>query len=101
MEVARVRELYLEELQGKKRRHDQTHVPVKKQKGFKLVDLRHFSKGNKYGPNHPGECRAGGAVRFKCGKPDHMKRDCGATLKLKFIVMSQDISNLSALSLRA
>ena len=86
MEVAQVRKLYLEELQVKMRKRDQTHVPVKKQNGLKEADQRALPKDNQCGRNHHGKCRVSSwrSGSFKYGKLGHISRGSGVALKLKF-----------------
>ncbi|KAJ9546585.1 hypothetical protein OSB04_019128 [Centaurea solstitialis] len=76
VEVARVRELYLEEQQQGKRKAEQTQAPVKKFKGTRSDGRKGFTGCSKCGRNHQGECRWVDPVYFKCGKSGHKSRDC-------------------------
>ncbi|KAJ9539354.1 hypothetical protein OSB04_032087 [Centaurea solstitialis] len=77
VEVARKREIYLEELRQGKRKAELALVPVKKFKGPRIDGRKGFSGCPKCGRNHSGECRLTEPVCFKCGKPGHRSRECG------------------------
>ncbi|KAJ9551937.1 hypothetical protein OSB04_015982 [Centaurea solstitialis] len=76
VDVARTRELFLEEQQQGKRKAEQEPVPVKKSKGQRSDSRKEFSGCPKCGKNHSGECRLPEPVCFKCGKPGHRSREC-------------------------
>ncbi|KAJ9558544.1 hypothetical protein OSB04_013158 [Centaurea solstitialis] len=76
VDVARTRELFLEEQQQGKRKAEQEPVPVKKSKGQRSDIRKEFSGCPKCGKNHSGECRLPEPVCFKCGKPGHRSREC-------------------------
>ncbi|KAJ9558403.1 hypothetical protein OSB04_013017 [Centaurea solstitialis] len=85
VEIARARELYLEQLQQGKRKAEQALVPAKKFKGPPRSDGRRGFKGcSKCGKNHSGECRLPEPVCYKYGKPGHRSRECGIAPKTCF-----------------
>ncbi|KAJ9546395.1 hypothetical protein OSB04_018938 [Centaurea solstitialis] len=76
VEVARARELYLEEQHQGKRKAEQEQVPSKKLKGQRSDGCKEFPGCPKCGKNHSGECRLPEPICFKCGKPGHRSREC-------------------------
>ncbi|KAJ9557272.1 hypothetical protein OSB04_011886 [Centaurea solstitialis] len=84
VEIARARELYLEEQQQGKRKAEQVQVSSKKFKGQRSDGRRGFLGSPKCRKNHSGECRLTEPVCFKCGKPGHRSRECRVIPKTCF-----------------
>ncbi|KAJ9541425.1 hypothetical protein OSB04_027931 [Centaurea solstitialis] len=84
VEVARKREIYLEEQRQGKRKMELALVPAKKFKGPRSDGRRGFPGCPKCGKNHSGEYRLAEAVCFKCGKPGHRSRECGIPPRVCF-----------------
>ncbi|KAJ9546766.1 hypothetical protein OSB04_019309 [Centaurea solstitialis] len=84
VEVARKREIYLEEQRQGKRKAELALVLVKKFKGLRTDGRKGFMGCPKCGRNHSGECRLTVPVCFKCGKPGHRSRECGNAPRVCF-----------------
>ena len=64
---------YLENENGKKRNHPKNNGNA----NYKVkMENRSFPKCNICGRMHPGECKMGCILCYKCGQPGHIFKDC-------------------------